>query len=203
MARRPGPYAHRTESATTARPDPRSSVARAYAADRDQVLGVLARRCGWLGHAEREDVLHDAYVVLLEKQHRGEIDLASMSAGQRCAYLIRTAINKGLDAGKRVERKRTALFGDGDALRALADHSPGPDDVALARNRGGGVHDLVAELPDRQKQIIGLRYLLDCSPAEIQEQLGITARTYRRQLERAIAALASRGGSEPAPIGSP
>lgn len=164
--------------------------AAAYRAHRDYVLAVLARRCGWLDADEREAALHDAYVVMLEKQRASELDPASMPAQQLRAYLVQTAINKALDEGKRAERKRADPVGD--AMPALPDPEPGPEEHAEASQEGARVRELVAELPERQQAIVKLRFFFERTPAEIQDYLGITERTYRRQLERAMRAVCER-----------
>jgi RNA polymerase sigma factor (sigma-70 family) len=163
-----------------------------YEAHRDYVLAVLARRCRWLDGDEREAALHDAYVVLLEKQRSHELDLGAMRPPQVRAYLVQTAIHKALDEGKRAERKRSEPLGEGDALPVLADPHPGPEEHAEAHQQGAWIRELIAELPERQQAVVKLRYFFDRTPAEIQDYLGITPRTYRRQIERAVAAISQR-----------
>lgn len=166
--------------------------AEAYEAHRNYVLAVLARRCGWLDADEREAALHDAYVVMLEKQRSHELDPGAMQPQQVRAYLVQTAIHKALDEGKRVERKRTEALEDGEAIPVLADPDPGPEEHAEAHQHGAWIRELIAELPERQQAVVKLRYFFERTPAEIQDYLRITPRTYRRQIERAVAAISER-----------
>src|SRR6266516_2788462 len=129
-----------------------------YEQHRAYVLGVLGRRCRWLDASDREATLHDAYVVLLEKQRSGELDPARMHEEQVRAYLTQTALHKALDERKRAWRRLTVPL-DGERLR-----------------------EIVAGLPERQQLVVKLRYFLERTPQEIQRDLGVSERVYRRAL---------------------
>jgi RNA polymerase sigma factor (sigma-70 family) len=156
-----------------------------YEQHRDYVLAVLARRCGWLDRDEREEAFHDAYAVVLEKQRDGALDLHAMAPEQARAFLTQTAINKGLDEGKRVGRKRSVPLDDDSGLDK-PDAGRSPDEIAAAKMDGARVREIVAELPARGQAIVKLRFFFDRSPDEIQRSLHITERVYRRELERAL-----------------
>jgi RNA polymerase sigma factor (sigma-70 family) len=161
-----------------------------YEADRDYVLAILRRRCGWLDSSDREALLHDAYAVLLEKQRDGVLDLDAMHPQQVRAYLTQTALNKALDEGKRAGRRRSVPIGEADALaddrgNAAVEHV----DAGTDRAR---IQEILAELPARQQRIVRLRFFLDRSPTEIQRYLGVTNRVYRRELERAMRSISER-----------
>jgi RNA polymerase sigma factor (sigma-70 family) len=164
-------------TATTSREAP-------YLENRDYVLAVLARRCGWLDGDDREAAFHDAYAVLLEKERDGVLDAAAMHPAQVRAYLTQTAIHKALDEGKRAGRKRSEPLGE-SALTAV-DGAPAPEDVAAAGDDHARLREIVGELPRRQQTIVKLRFFFDRSPDEIQSYLGISERAYRRELERAM-----------------
>jgi RNA polymerase sigma factor (sigma-70 family) len=155
-----------------------------YEQHRDYVLAVLSRRCAWLSREEREEVLHDAYVVVLSKERDGALDLTAMASQQVRAFLTQTAINKGLDEGKRVGRKRSVPMGDTEVT--APDLRRAPDELAAADMESARVREIVAELPARKQEIIKLRFFLECTPNEIQLKLGISERAYRRELERAV-----------------
>jgi RNA polymerase sigma factor (sigma-70 family) len=155
-----------------------------YLENRDYVLAVLSRRCGWLDGDDREAAFHDAYAVLLEKERDGLLDAASMHPNQVRAYLTQTAIHKALDEGKRAGRKRSEPLGE-SALMAV-DGAPAPEDVAVAGDDQARLREIVRELPQRQQTIVKLRFFFDRAPEEIQSYLGITERAYRRDLERAM-----------------
>jgi len=154
------------------------------------VLAVLARRCGWLGEDERESIFHDAYVVFLQKQADGELQTAGMHPRRVRAYLVRTALNKALDEGKRAERRRSEPIGE-RALREV-DGAPAPEELAFARLESARLREIVAELPDRGQTVVKLRFYFDRTPEEIQRFLGLSERVYRRELERAMRHVAER-----------
>ncbi|HST40529.1 MAG TPA: sigma factor-like helix-turn-helix DNA-binding protein, partial [Conexibacter sp.] len=163
-----------------------------YEHDRAHVLAVLARRCGWLDHGEREAIFHDAYLVLLQKQHDGAIDLTAMNEHQTRAYLVQTALHKALDEGKRAGRARErSLDADLDAGLEPADAAAAPDEQAVSRQTSVQVREIVAELPERQQTIVKLRFFFDRAPEEIQRFLGLSERVYRRELERAMRELSA------------
>ncbi|WP_272475718.1 RNA polymerase sigma factor [Baekduia alba] len=161
-----------------------------YEEHRAYVLGVLARRCGWMEAADREAILHDAYAVLLEKQRDGALDLDGMNVHQVRAYLTQTALHKALGEGDRAHRKRSVALEEGgldapDGAAATAD--------LLARDfESARLREIVAELPERQQVVIALRYYFDRTPDEVQSYLGVTERVYRREMERAMRTLGER-----------
>jgi RNA polymerase sigma factor (sigma-70 family) len=156
--------------------------ARAYAEQRSYALGVLAKRCPWLQAAEREEMVHEAYLVMLEKHQRELVDLGAMHATQVRAYLVQTALHKALDAGKRAWRGRVTALHD---VSDVVDPATPPDELLLADADQEQVRELVATLPARQQAILRLRFQHERSPQQISRELGVTHRVYRRELERA------------------
>jgi RNA polymerase sigma factor (sigma-70 family) len=161
-----------------------------YERDRDYVLGVLGRRCGWLDPSDREAVFHDAYMVMLDKQRGGELDPESMHPQQLRAYLTQTAIYKALDEGKRAENQRTEAIGE--EIVARPDPGPGPDDLAASAMDKDRVREIVSELSERGQAIVKMRFFFDRTPDEIQRLLSISPRAYRRELERAMRHVSER-----------
>jgi len=174
--------AERTDAAPTS----------AYVDHRSYVLSVLGRRCRWLDPDDREAVFHDAYAVMLEKDRDGAIDLATLHPLQTRAFLVRTALNKALDEGKRAWRKRSVALQDDDDGEAFVDRQgPVEDLIANATDRAR-LLEIISELPERQQTIIKLRFFFDREPGEIQRYLDLTERSYRRELERAMRHVAER-----------
>jgi RNA polymerase sigma factor (sigma-70 family) len=161
-----------------------------YEEHRKYVLSVLGRRCAWLDASDREGLLHDAYTVLLEKQREGTLQLSEMRPAQIRAYLTQTALNKALDEGKRAGRRRSVPLLD-DAYESFAP-SPAHDELVAARMEGARVREIVAELPERQQQIVSLRFFFDWTPRQIGRYLGVTERVYRRELERGLRHIGER-----------
>jgi RNA polymerase sigma factor (sigma-70 family) len=162
-----------------------------YEQHRDYLLRFLAWRAPWLEPCEREAILHDAYAVFLEKQRDGVLDVSSMGPPQVRAYLAHTARHKALDEGKRAGRRRSVPL---DTSRAsdFASAEMSLEDLVAARVDTERIRQVLAELPERQQIVIKLRFFFDRRPEDIQRHLGVTERTYRRLLERAMRTLADR-----------
>jgi RNA polymerase sigma factor (sigma-70 family) len=163
----------------------RATTATGYIGHRQHVLGILGRRCPWLDEGDRENVFHDAYAIMLEKERDGTLDTAGMHPAQVSAYLVQTALHRALDEGRRAWRRRSVpLDVDEDAY---ADNDAAPlEDLVKDEGDRARIAEIVAELPERQQAIIKLRFFFDRAPAEIQRFLGLTERVYRRELERAM-----------------
>jgi RNA polymerase sigma factor (sigma-70 family) len=166
----------------------RDRHARAYGEHRDYVLRVLRRRCGWLDDADREGMFHDAFLVLLDKEDRGVLDVSGMAPHQVRAYLAQVALNKALDEGKRAGRQRSVPLADQDIYtdeRSAVAEELVDGDADRAR-----VREIIGELPERQQTIVKLRFFFERTPTEIQDFLGISERAYRRDFERAMRTVA-------------
>lgn len=162
-----------------------------YEDHRDYVLRLLAWRASWLEPSEREAIFHEAYAVFLEKQRDGVLDVGSMRPAQVRAYLAQTALHKVLDEGKRAGRRRSVPLEQSGAGEFATPETP-LDESLAARLDAARVREIVSELPERQEQVIKLRFFFERSPEEIQRHLGLTERTYRRLLDRAMHTLAER-----------
>lgn len=176
----------RNHPETSPRPANHSSVR--YQENRRYVLGVLSRRCRWLEPCQREDIFHDAYLVLLEKLASGALDADDMPAGQVRAYLTQTAIHKALDQGKRASRRLSVSL-DRDDFAELRSPEPAIEDHVIVREDARRLQDAVTSLPERRQRVIKLRYYLGCDPQQIQEQLGVSRDVYRHELERGTRAV--------------
>lgn len=176
----------KTPQENSPRPADHSSVR--YQENRRYVLGVLSRRCRWLEPSQREDVFHDAYLVLLEKLKSGALDADEMPAGQVRAYLTQTAIHKALDQGKRAARRQSVSL-DRDDFAELRSPEPAIEDRVIVREDARRLQDAVMLLPERRQQVLKLRYYLGCDPGQIMQRLGVSRDVYRHELERGTRAV--------------
>jgi DNA-directed RNA polymerase specialized sigma24 family protein len=163
-----------------------------YEQHRDYVLAVLGRRCGWLDPSDREAILHEAYAVLLEKQRDLRLDVDSMRPAQVRAYLTQTALNKAMDESKRAGRRRSVSLDDERLRFDPASPDTELDEQVSIRFEGAFLREIMAELPERRRTIVNLRFVFDRSPEEITRYLGVTERVYRRELELAARRIAER-----------
>jgi RNA polymerase sigma-70 factor (sigma-E family) len=123
-----------------------------------------------------EEVVQDSFVAM----HGRWRSLRDPEKG--LAYLRQTVVN----------RSRSVLRRRGVAARHVPAPMPdaGPaDEGALAQARRTQVLDALRALPDRQREVIALRYYLDMSEAEIAETLGISRGSVKSHASRGAAAL--------------
>lgn len=165
-----------------------SNTATHYQEHRRYVLSVLSRRGRWLEPSRRKDLLHDAFVVLLEKHQNGTLQLDSMPPGQVPAYLTQTALYKALDERKRVTRRRSVSL-DAEEQGELSSTEAPLEERVIARDDARRLSDAVAHLPERRQRVIKLRYFLGYGPQQVQCQLGASRDIYRHELERGTRAV--------------
>jgi RNA polymerase sigma factor (sigma-70 family) len=69
--------------------------------------------------------------------------------------------------------------------------APGGDDAATVAARRAVVLDAMRALPQRQREVLALRYYLDLSEAEIADAMGISRGAVKSHASRGSAALRS------------
>jgi RNA polymerase sigma-70 factor (sigma-E family) len=123
-----------------------------------------------------EEVVQDSFVAM----HGRWRSLREPEQG--LAYLRQTVVN----------RSRSVLRHRGVRARhvpAAVPHLPGADDDVLVTERRAVVLDALRGLPDRQREVLALRYYLDLSEADIAETLGISKGAVKSHASRGVAAL--------------
>jgi RNA polymerase sigma-70 factor (sigma-E family) len=123
-----------------------------------------------------EEVVQDSFVAM----HGRWRSLREPENG--LAYLRQTVVN----------RSRSVLRHRGVQARytpAVGPELPGADEHALVAERRGVVLDAMRALPDRQREVLALRYYLDLSEADIAETLGISRGAVKSHASRGVAAL--------------
>ncbi|WP_242665245.1 SigE family RNA polymerase sigma factor [Nocardioides sp. PD653] len=125
-----------------------------------------------------EEVVQDAFVAVHARWSR------LRDHDHALAYLRQTVVN----------RSRSALRHRAVVSRHLARESapadaPGADHPALASDRRSAVLDAMRALPQRQREVLALRYYLDLSEAEIADAMGISRGAVKSHASRGSAAL--------------
>ena len=123
-----------------------------------------------------EEVVQDSFVAMHGRWRR----LRDPEKG--LAYLRQTVVN----------RSRSVLRRRGVEARhqpAAPEDRPGADEDTLAGERRTQVLDALRALPDRQREVIALRYYLDLSEAQIAEALGISRGAVKSHASRGAASL--------------
>ena len=126
-----------------------------------------------------EEVVQDAFVAMHGRWRRlREPDLA-------LAYLRQAVVNRS----RSVLRHRGVRARHADAERTAVRDLPGADVAALVTERRGTLLDALRTLPDRQREVLALRYYLDLSESEIASTLGISRGAVKSHASRGVAAL--------------
>jgi RNA polymerase sigma-70 factor (sigma-E family) len=125
-----------------------------------------------------EEVVQDAFVAM----HGRWRTLKDPEKG--LAYLRQTVVN----------RSRSVLRHRGVRARYVVPavpHLHGTDEDALVSERRAAVLDALRALPERQREVLALRYYLDLSEADIAQTLGISRGAVKSHASRGVAALRS------------
>jgi len=131
-------------------------------------------------HADAADVVQDSLRKLV---HSGQYDARR---GHARAWFLKVVRNGALDVlhGRKQH--------DAEAVDALADAAPAPDEAAARGEMNRLVRRELEALPEEQREIILLRDFHDLSYAEIAEVLDLAPGTVMSRLHRARQALRDR-----------
>jgi RNA polymerase sigma-70 factor (sigma-E family) len=131
-----------------------------------------------------EDVVQDAFVAMHGSWRR------LRDTDKALAYLRQTVVNRSrsrLRHLKVVDRKASALLPPDSR-----GHAPSAEHGALAAYERTRVLDAVRTLPQRQREVLVLRYYSDLSEAQIAEALGISTGAVKSHASRGMSALRQR-----------
>jgi RNA polymerase sigma-70 factor (sigma-E family) len=160
----------------TVRWDADTAVEELYAAHYRRLvrLSVLLVR-----DVETAEVVQDAFVAMHGRWRRlRDPELA-------LAYLRQAVVNRS----RSVLRHRGVRDRHAEAERPVVRDHPGADETALATERRAALLAAIRGLPDRQREVLALRYYLDLSEAEIASTLGISRGAVKSHASRGVAAL--------------
>lgn len=142
-----------------------------------------------VGFAEADDILQEVYLVAWRNVDK--IDPRSV-----VAYLNTTARNLCSNHLRRQTRDRSFLDptgneGDnGAAAQTATEHGANPADILAARDVSQRLREaLVRDLDDQERNALLLRYFLNLKNAEVADQLGVSERTVKRIIARALSTL--------------
>ena len=130
-----------------------------------------------------EEVVQDSFVAM----HGTWRTLREPDQG--LAYLRQTVVNRSRSVlrhrGVRARYADRAAVSTGPDRRDL----PGADEHVVAAEHRAAVLDAMRTLPDRQREVLALRYYLDLSEADIASTLGISRGAVKTHSSRGVAAL--------------
>lgn len=128
-----------------------------------------------------EEVVQDAFVAMHGRWR------SLKEPDNALAYLRQAVVNRS----RSVLRHRGVQARHDEAWPpAVGDHS-GADDHALVSARRAAVLDAMRALPERQREVLALRYYLDLSEADIATTLGISRGAVKTHASRGATTLRS------------
>lgn len=143
-------------------------------------------------HRDREDameVMQDTFLKVYTARQTWE-RRTSFSA-----WLYRIAINASIDRFRRDDKARTSSLEDvveGQVQKSATSGTPlTPMDRLRDRERRHLLEEAVRRLPDRQREVVSLRYFAEMQLEEIAEALNCPLGTVKSNLHKAVFALKS------------
>ncbi len=125
-----------------------------------------------------EEVVQDAFVAVHGRWGR------LRDPDSALAYLRQAVVNRSRSA-----LRHRAVVERHAARRTAEAVLPGADHHALVSDRRAAVLDAMRALPQRQREVLALRYYLDLSEAEIADTLGISRGAVKSHAARGTATL--------------
>jgi RNA polymerase sigma factor (sigma-70 family) len=139
--------------------------------------------------ADAEDAAQEAFLKAWRALSR--FRLGSPFRPWLLAIVANEARSRARAAGRRAGREERA------AVLAPPEPQAGPEATVLVRERSAALHAALARLPERDRTVLALRYLLDLSEAETAAALGCRRGTVKSRLSRALSRLRDEVEVEP------
>lgn len=154
----------------------RSKLIETFLRHREALLRHVARRHG--DADEAADIVQDTYIRLAEAQSDADVT-------GHDAYVYRVAGNLAIDRGRRAVRQST-VHGDATEGAYVADPCPGPETIAIDRDRLRQLDAALAMLPPRVRTALLLFRVDGLSHAEIARRLGVSPSMVAKYLAQAL-----------------
>ena len=168
--------------------DERQFLAACY--QRHRISMIRLAKCYAADSAAVEDIVSDSLVALMEK-----IDLLrTLTEEQERAYVLAVVRNTAMDELRRKQRQRGRFLRDGDEALALYPDPTAREEKVLMRETMAAVRRAIAELPEKEQQVLRLKVLENRTDAEIAAETGLSPGSIRQYLHRARETVL-RGGS--------
>ncbi|MCP3800173.1 RNA polymerase sigma factor [Allokutzneria sp. A3M-2-11 16] len=158
------------------RPDPKSALAELYDSAARQLHRYLARR---VGTEVADDLVAETFLVLW--QQRDSVEFGGDSAR---AWMYGIATNLVRRHARSEERRLRAWTRDGARREEVADVGDRAVDLVDAGAVSGHLAPMLAELPERDRDVLLMSAWTDLSPTEIAESLDMHPVTVRTCLHR-------------------
>jgi RNA polymerase sigma-70 factor (sigma-E family) len=143
-------------------------------------VGMIRLALVMLGdRAAAEDVVQDAFCALYRR-------FAALEQPDRALQYVRSSVLNGCRSELRSRRR-----GARRAVSTITRDVASAEDDALLGEEHRQVLLALRRLPDRQREVLVLRFYLDLAEAEIAQSMGITRGTVKSTTSRALVALAN------------
>jgi RNA polymerase sigma factor (sigma-70 family) len=151
----------------------------------ERYQGIAVRTAYLVTRASQdaEDAAQEAFVKAYYALHRFR-DGAPFRP-----WLLRIVTNEASNRVRSARRRERLALRVAERDRPSGDAAPSPEAAALERERDRLLLDAVARLPRRDQQVVGYRYFLDLSEAEMAQALGVRPGTVKSRLSRAMGRL--------------
>jgi RNA polymerase sigma-70 factor (sigma-E family) len=154
--------------------DADAAVEELYAAHYRRLVRLAVLLVRDVGTAE--EVVQDSFVAMHGRWRK------LRDPDKALAYLRQTVVNRSRSV---LRHRAVEARHQPEPLRDVS----GADEATLTAERRAVVLDALRELPDRQREVIALRYYLDLSEAQIAEALGISRGAVKSHASRGAASL--------------
>jgi RNA polymerase sigma-70 factor (sigma-E family) len=154
------------------------AVEQLYAAHYRSLVRLSVLLVGDVGTAE--EVVQDCFVAMHGRWR------SLREPDKALAYLRQAVVNRSRSV---LRRRSTATRHAAGSATEEAPQVPGAEHDVLASEHRSAVLDALRRLPDRQREVLALRYYLDLSEAEIAGTLGISRGSVKTHAARGVAAL--------------
>lgn len=131
---------------------------------------------------EAEDVVHDAFVAIVERA-----DQFRPERGSLIAWLVTTVRNLALDRARR--RARRAQITDGELRHEPRDPVLDPEALAWLEHRRAAVVDALGRVSDAQRRTLEVAFFEGLTYPDIAAREGVPLGTVKSRAARALAAL--------------
>jgi RNA polymerase sigma-70 factor (ECF subfamily) len=150
--------------------------------------GIRFYLCRQLGPQELEDKIHDTFLVVVHAIRRGEL-----REPQRLMGFVRTVVRRQVAAHiEKVVHSRREQF-DLDSTVRVPDPRGNPEETAIFRQKEDLVHRVLAQLSERDREILTRFYLHEQSQDQICSEMGLTETQFRLLKSRAKARFGELG----------
>jgi RNA polymerase sigma factor (sigma-70 family) len=156
---------------------------------REQWLGLVRLSTLMVGDQRlAEDVVQDVFVGM-------QRNLPIVDAGRHVGYLRAAVLNRSRNSrSRRREWEELAVADRASGYRMSSDALLGPEGAAESADRRVRLLAAVRGLPDRQREVLVLRYWMQLSEHEIAEALGVSPGTVKSSASRGLKSLAEHVG---------